>query len=251
MKPSSQPSRTPSILSDSVHQRLNMYALAATAAGVGLLGLAQPAEARVVYTPTHKVIGKNAAYTLDLNNDGIGDFFIENMTRSFGNLLINSLMVRHGGTNGVEGFHRSPDTILASAFKWGAKIPRAGRFFYSRGEMIAQCADGTTDGGPPCSSHRTNTLGYWMNVKNRYLGLMFHIHGETHYGWARLSVRVSRTQHTVTAALTGYAYETIPNKPIVAGRTKVTVQPSSLGHLAAGASAIPAWRVKRTATTTH
>jgi hypothetical protein len=46
--------------------------------------------------------------------------------------------------------------------------------------------------------------------------------------------------------LSGYAYETIPNKAIIAGKTigrdVITVQPGSLGHLAAGASAIPAWR---------
>jgi len=46
--------------------------------------------------------------------------------------------------------------------------------------------------------------------------------------------------------LTGYAYETIANKAIIAGRTKgpdvTAAQPTSLGHLAAGASAIPAWR---------
>jgi hypothetical protein len=55
--------------------------------------------------------------------------------------------------------------------------------------------------------------------------------------------------------MTGYAYETMPGKAIVAGKTKgadvTTVYPATLGHLAAGASAIPAWRVKRTATTTH
>jgi len=46
--------------------------------------------------------------------------------------------------------------------------------------------------------------------------------------------------------MSGYAYETIPNKPITAGKTEgpdvITVQPATLGHLAAGASAIPAWR---------
>jgi hypothetical protein len=39
--------------------------------------------------------------------------------------------------------------------------------------------------------------------------------------------------------LTGYAYETIPNKAIVTGKTKgrdvITVRPASLGHSAAGA----------------
>jgi hypothetical protein len=42
----------------------------------------------------------------------------------------------------------------------------------------------------------------------------------------------------LTATSTGYAYESVPNKPIVAGKTKgpdvITVLPGSLGQLAAG-----------------
>jgi len=72
------------------------------------------------------------------------------------------------------------------------------------------------------------------------------IKGKTHYGWARMSVRVKGTN--LAATLTGYAYETIPNKQIIAGKTKgpdvITAQPATLGHLAAGASAIPAWRTE-------
>jgi hypothetical protein len=49
--------------------------------------------------------------------------------------------------------------------------------------------------------------------------------------------------------LTGYAYETISGKGIIAGKTKgpdvTTVLPATLGHLAAGASAIPALRSGR------
>ena len=62
--------------------------------------------------------------------------------------------------------------------------------------------------------------------------LKFKIKGKIHYGWARLSV--DNFVNDITATLTGYAYETIPNKPIIAGRTKdpdvVTVQPASLGR---------------------
>ena len=43
--------------------------------------------------------------------------------------------------------------------------------------------------------------------------------------------------------LTGYAYETIPNKLIITGKTKgpdvITAQPGSLGHLAQGAAVVP------------
>jgi hypothetical protein len=48
--------RPPINLADSVHQQLNMYALAAGAAGVGALALAQPVEARIVYAPAHRAI---------------------------------------------------------------------------------------------------------------------------------------------------------------------------------------------------
>jgi hypothetical protein len=48
-----RPSRAPSKLSESLHQRLNMYALVAGAAGVSALALMPPAEAKIVYTPAH------------------------------------------------------------------------------------------------------------------------------------------------------------------------------------------------------
>jgi hypothetical protein len=73
-----RPSRTPSNLSDSVRHQLTMYALAASAAGVGLLASTQAAEAKIVYTPTHHKIGPNHHYTLDLNHDRLGDFKILN-----------------------------------------------------------------------------------------------------------------------------------------------------------------------------
>jgi hypothetical protein len=43
-------SRDTVTLSDSVHHQLNMYALAASAAGVSVLALAQPAECKIIYT---------------------------------------------------------------------------------------------------------------------------------------------------------------------------------------------------------
>jgi hypothetical protein len=58
--------------------------------------------------------------------------------------------------------------------------------------------------------------GQWVNVANRYLGLKFLIKGKIHYGWARLSVKVQG--HAITATLTGYAYETIPNKYFFYGK---------------------------------
>ena len=74
MKRSSGPRKTAN-LSDSIQRHLNMYAVAASAAGVGMIALAQPAEAKIVYTPANVQIGSNTVrLNLDLNNDGITDF---------------------------------------------------------------------------------------------------------------------------------------------------------------------------------
>jgi hypothetical protein len=70
--------RTPATLSESIHRQLNMYAFAAGAAGVSVLALTQSAEAKIIYTQTHVVIGTNHIYELDLNHDGIADFKIDN-----------------------------------------------------------------------------------------------------------------------------------------------------------------------------
>jgi hypothetical protein len=88
--------------------------------------------------------------------------------------------------------------------------------------------------------------------------LRFQIKGKTHYGWARLNVSVHKL--SIVATLTGYAYETIPNKSIIAGRTKgpddmeqpdaalttPTPEPATLGALAMGARGLSIWRREET-----
>jgi hypothetical protein len=63
-----RPTRVPSQLSASLHKRLSAYTLAASAAGVGVLGLVTPSEARIVYTPAH--VNCSDFCRVDVNNDG-------------------------------------------------------------------------------------------------------------------------------------------------------------------------------------
>jgi hypothetical protein len=74
MNRSSGPCKTAN-LPDSIHQQLNMYALAASVAGVGISALAHPAEGKIVYKPAHVVIGYHGVrnHSLDLNSDGFAD----------------------------------------------------------------------------------------------------------------------------------------------------------------------------------
>jgi hypothetical protein len=73
--------------------------------------------------------------------------------------------------------------------------------------------------------------GQWLYARRRYLGLQFVIGEQVHYGWARLSVSLKAGE--IAATLTGYAYETVPNKPIITGKTKgsdvITLDPATLG----------------------
>jgi hypothetical protein len=230
MEPSLRTPRTPSRLSDSVHHQLCAYALAATTAGVGLLALTGPADARIVYTKTDANVFSKQGYPLDLNNDGITDF---------------RFLGRSAGTDCAFSLALSIDQG-ASANKirqksWGAAALAAGVVVGPKGPFSGNLLMGSI--ASACSGPMYQ--GPWENggkgVKNRYLGLRFEIRGKTHYGWARLNF-----PDPSNAAMTGYAYETVANKPIITGKTKgpdvTTVQPASLGRLAAGASAIPAWR---------
>jgi len=102
--------------------------------------------------------------------------------------------------------------------------------------------------------------GPWGKAQNqnRYLGLELLIKGKVHFGWARLSVSCQGS--VVFATLTGYAYETIPGKSIIAGATKGpddaeptaalsshTPEPVTLGALALGAPGLSIWRRKESA----
>jgi len=114
MKHSSGPRKT-ATLSESIHQRLNSYALAAGAAGVSLLSLAQPSEAKIVYTPAHLVFGIIGNYGLDLNHDGITDFTLQNRTYCTWSFCGATLLVSRSGNNRVEGLTRFAYALTAGS----------------------------------------------------------------------------------------------------------------------------------------
>jgi hypothetical protein len=246
--------------SHSVHHRLNKYALAASAAGVGALALAQAAEAKIVYVPAYHVIGKNSSFRIDLNHDGIADLIVHNdqfVSKSRRSNFIGA------DPQAPSGGIMQTDTIMYfasfAALKRGARVGYGADFVLPQkghGILVAQCTSARgTNSAPPCYGETYNVLGDWRNVKNRYLGVKFLINGLlTHYGWVRLSVVVSRKPFKATAVLTGYAYETIPGKAIIAGATKgpdeaeptalntPTPEPATLGMLALGAPGLSIWR---------
>jgi len=67
--------------------------------------------------------------------------------------------------------------------------------------------------------------GEWAYATNRKLGLKFSIQGETHHGWARLSVYVVKGRPYVRSTLTGYAYETIAGRGFTGAELALDARP--------------------------
>jgi hypothetical protein len=243
-------SLTPADLPEPVYRQLNMYALAAGAAGVGLLALASPAEGKIIYTPAHRVIGPHHSYNIDLNHDKIADFTVVNHVSACTDFCFFELRQYAAVGNSAVGYAVGSGQFLGSALKPGARIGPPSPFKKGTAALVVARSNVYT-------SNKTIVYGPWTNVKDRYLGLKFQITGKTHYGWARLNVKVSKT--TITATLTGYAYETIPNKSIIAGKTQgpdgaaaeessasplPKLEPATLGALAAGSRRLLIWQPK-------
>lgn len=219
-------SRKTAILSQSIHKQLNMYTFAAGAAGVGMLALA--AQAKVAYTPDNQQIPPNVGLSLDLNHDGIADFVFSNFYSSTSSTLALSIGPVNP-SNEIFSTGSNRLSVFAAAIPEGVKIGPNGKFKKRRGEGMANGIDlnGTCQGP-------------WVHAHEQYLGLKFVIKGEIHFGWARLNVNCVYP-HAINAVLTGYAYETVADAPIVAGDAsgpEVSVDPGTLGSLARGAAAI-------------
>jgi len=201
----------PSPRPTTLNRRLDAYILAAAAAGAGLL-VGEPTEASVVYTHANVAFSNNQNCSLDLNGDGVADFVLRDVVfnKSSGHDITLSVRGMTAG-NSVMGF-KSEDGFfeVAVARNQGAKIA------FGTGLSSAMLARFSSSCG---GIHFV--FGRWVDVQNKYLALKFVINGETHFGWARLSVHVN--SEFLNAFLTGYAYESVPGKAILAGQTTDTV----------------------------
>jgi hypothetical protein len=179
-------------LSDSISRHLNAYALsAATAykvaapcgmhsghchhsslhwpcvvgAAIGALALAQPADARIIYTPADVRI-HDGYFPFHLTPDGPNDM----------------------------GFYQRCSVDGCSLFAYtnevGNAILAASRDSY--GYALALKGGATIGPEAPFIPHESNFMaatfptqrGSWFASAARYLGVAFEINGKTHYGWS-------------------------------------------------------------------
>jgi hypothetical protein len=246
-------------LGEGLERKLLSYAVAAGAAGVGVLACSSPAEAEIVYTATWIQVypGSPTIVNLDLNGDTIADFQFSN-TLSFGSNSrsgkLKVLPLNQG--NAIWGVGS-----YASALGSGVVVGSKGQFQQGH-EFMAKARLACDNSDSYCKYF---SQGPWRESTRGFLGLQFTIQGEIHYAWARLNV--AATDQGVFAAVTGYAYETVPNTPIITGQTKGAAkrkkasgvsqasptslnpakpEPTSLGLLARGSLGLYAWRRRDT-----
>jgi hypothetical protein len=165
--------------------------------------------ASIIYTPTNVVcsvhVDQSCKFGIDVNNDGIADYIVAEGS-SGGHCGFKGFFIR--GTLTVKTTQdadvvRGVKSRWAAALRHGDPIGARQQFHQHNSTMYSYIAG--------CEGKTQN--GYWNN-RSRYLGLSFPINGKAHYGWAHLSVRWP------TTTMTGYAYEAIGGKSIMAGQTK-------------------------------
>jgi hypothetical protein len=233
-----RPPRKSCQLASQLHHKLNAYTLSAAAASVSIFTVA-PADAEIIFTPVDGAIAPGSKYQLDLNHDGVIDFTIENdlhlSTTPFGDDLN---LVPARGNAFWQGSRERFNEITAAALATGVPVGKGKPFVFQRANMAYASLTAFTyvSGGP------------WRNVADRFLGLRFLINGEVHFGWARLSVISDSHREAVHATLTGYAYETEADTPILTGQISDSAENDflittvNLALLALGAQALPVWR---------
>jgi hypothetical protein len=200
-----------------------------TLTGIGILSFAHAAEAEVIFTPTHQSMrGPRGFFPIDFNADGVPDV---------GVALYSSFDLSSGfkGVQILSAYGLQTGNEIAVTKKGFAGLGVGGEElgssanFMNHGLMAEQRWDSRG------SSHK----GQWQNVASRhFLGVKFLINGQTHFGWLRFSMA-----NAGAATLTGYAYESIADKPIIAGlgnggkmlpATHPQHPAGTLGRLAAG-----------------
>lgn len=255
--------RNPFLLPAKLDKNLLAYAAAAGAAGVAMLACSTPAQAEVVATKAHvRLPISNGLVQFDINGDGQPDFGLS----AFGEThTCTTYAKRHSNVHRNLGCPfddgvaivptQAGDEVLTVSSDFGfhqcaANVPGGQKIGplrnFQTGRDLLGVHEGTSEGTYYCP--------WALNFNpSPFIGVKFtDTTGAVYYGW--ISITIRGINH---ALITGYAYETTPNQPILAGQTSGTSnakleQPTnldpqppeiaSLVRLAEGASGLAAWR---------
>jgi hypothetical protein len=251
--------RSKSSLSATLDQRLKMYSLAASTAGVSVLTLAQPARAEVVVTPKNLTVVAGAPVYIDMTGEGRADFELVANSNWLAPEFSESVLIAPLRGAEAVGPGSSRGHFVASRLVPGAVVGPSAPFAGGGDAAVLAGFSTYVFCGSSYCHYGVVVFGPWaFSGSTAYLGVKFGIAGHIHYGWIRLAV--TNLDPVVTAKITAYAYETEPDTPILVppvpsdetdNSTKqeegqnigeASVGGPSLGMLASGAHGLPLWR---------
>lgn len=195
------------------------------------------ANADIVFDPTLQTITSSTTdSTGNLTVNGVNEFLF---TASIGTLTDTVGPLVPGA--GYVGTPTNVPTPLAAGTQIGSSS------VFQTGTGVLQTTGKVFQKGP------------WPNDPNTlaYLGVEFLIGTDLHYGWVGLTACTpdletncqgggKKDPGVATIQITGFAYESAANTPIVAGATGAAVpEPSQLSLLALGAAGVVALRARR------
>jgi PEP-CTERM motif len=220
--------------SEGVSKRLTAYALAAGAAGVGVLALAEPAQADIIVVTTPiSIVGCCSTDVLTIKGRNVlrfaASFGISHTT--FG-IFNHNFLVAAGARSGAG--------LLPSPLAQEALIGRGGKFVsFPISALLASNFSSRRLG----FSSKKGVVGPWAN-KSGYLGFKFLSNEQTDFGWAHVKVTAS-TLKGETLYISEFAYDTVPGQSIRAGQTNAIPEPGTLSLLALGAAGLAVLRKRK------
>lgn len=222
-------------LSEAVNKHLKAYALAAAAAGVGLLPTARPAEAVIIYTKANVSFhGDFDQVFLAVNRDGINSGFgISDFGEAisgavFGRVGADHALIGHGGVVKLN----AGELIGASGYFGAGLMAKFSVGLFGREFSFFS--------GPWAGKGSAlGFLGIELNDSNF----------QPHFGWAELRIQPHISmdgKEGYDGTVIGYAYQTVSNESIRAGQGNLgTPEPGTLGLLALGSLGLGFWRRKK------
>jgi len=175
-------------------------------------------NAQIVYTDvnpdltiTQSSIG-SSVHALDINNDTITDATLAASKTSSANAVL------LGTSSGSEALMCCP-ILQARAINHNVAIgsnPNGTNAYWSNNQN-ARLRQVPLGGGGPGGPNPI-PFGDWSTPADRYLAIRFLVGADWYYGWVRVSVSVGGNSFTIQ----DYAYNSIPNQPILAGQTMTT-----------------------------
>jgi FlgD Ig-like domain len=160
-------------------------------------------KAQIIYTDVNpdSVITVGNAYNLDLNNDGISDFqFYSNSAGSQGSCYV----VNFGVTA------LNADSIILAEFALNEKI--GDTTVWNHASSLNNLRKCYCQRNPDLGNYTRRCTGF-AGSGDWYLPLKIVVNNLVYYGW----VRLSESAFGLSLTIKDYAYNSIPNQPILAG----------------------------------